>query len=66
MRRVDRQGERPLRGATCLACKGTGRVEKPRLFMSFETGEGSTLSEWARCPYCWDNPGRRNRLRPLA
>jgi hypothetical protein len=41
----------------CFTCGGTGRVNKPRLFLSLRTGEPSTVLESGHCPCCRDSSG---------
>jgi hypothetical protein len=47
----------PAISMMCCVCGGTGRVNKPRLFLSSQTGEAMTVLESGRCAQCRDNPG---------
>lgn len=64
MRRVKQYRENLAMKIVCAACAGTGRVEKPRWYMSLENGDGSTLSEWQDCRHCSGSPGRKLGLKP--
>lgn len=46
--------------ALCLGCGGSGVVHKPRLFVSLDTGEASTMLEHSRCRHCRDDPGHQS------
>lgn len=50
----------------CVGCGGSGRVEKPRSYMSLEIGDGSTLSEWVPCSSCHETPGKLREWYPPA
>ncbi|MBE9374156.1 hypothetical protein IQ251_06805 [Saccharopolyspora sp. HNM0983] len=43
----------------CVGCDGSGKVKRPRLFVSGATGDRSTAMSWGRCPHCRENPGRQ-------
>jgi len=52
--------------STCRGCKGTGKVQVPRQFMSMQTGKVSTMMALARCPHCRETPGRQRGYGPPA
>lgn len=56
--------EQSSEGSTCRGCRGTGKVQTPRQFMSLKTGEVSTVMAAARCPHCRETPGRQRGYGP--
>lgn len=54
----DDSGEpRPPIHTICHNCGGSGVVNRPRLFLSLENGEPSTILEPRRCVYCRTDSG---------
>jgi hypothetical protein len=47
----------PAIRAMCYVCGGTGRTNKPRLFLPAQTEEPMTVLESGCCPQCRDTPG---------